>query len=314
MTPCRLCGNTTSNQRYSLREMMMGTREQFAYFQCAECECLQIETIPINLADYYPEGYNGFSGPRDRLFVGLKGAFRKARYEASLFPNKGLNRFLKPVLSADQYQLLGQLNLTKTTRILDVGCGTGAYLYPLYELGMTNVHGIDPFAGPIEYPNGYRVEKTFVQEMDGQWDIILFNHSFEHIPNPLESLEAVTRLLAPGGVCIIRIPTVSSFAWHHYRENWFQLDAPRHLFLHSIKSMTLLGEQAGLPLSDIIYDSDRAQFIISEKYKKDIAMYEPLPEPQSFLGRKWRRWAYQRHAKDLNRDKQGDQAAFYFRK
>ncbi len=314
MMTCRLCGNVENNQRYCFREMMLGTREEFAYFQCAVCECLQIETVPANLADFYPEGYIGFTGLRDGLFTGLKGAFRKARYSTSLFPNEGMNPLLKPFLSAIQYNLLGQLHLTKTTRILDVGCGSGAFLYPLYELGMTNVRGTDPFAGPIVYANGYIIEKKFVEEMNGQWDIILFNHSFEHIPNPLESLRAVARLLAPGGVCMIRIPTVSSFAWQHYRENWFQLDAPRHLFLHSIKSMTLLGEQAGLPLSDVIYDSDRAQFIISDKYKKDVAMNEPLPEPQSFLGRKWRRWAYQRHAKTLNREKQGDQAAFYFRK
>jgi len=39
----------------------------------------------------------------------------------------------------------------------------------------------------------------------------------------------------PGGWCVIRIPTVSSFAWEHYREQWVQLDAPRHFFLHKVR-------------------------------------------------------------------------------
>lgn len=293
---------------------MLGTREEFAYFQCAVCECLQIETIPENLARYYPEGYNGFSNPRTHLYDGLKGQFRRMRYQTALFPDNGVNRALTKLFPAKQYTLLGQLNLTRSSRILDVGCGAGAYLYPLYELGMTNVRGIDPFAGPIIYPNGYRVEKKFVSELDGEWDVILFNHSFEHVPNPLETVQAVARLLAPGGVAMIRIPTVSSYAWQHYREHWFQLDAPRHLFLHSVKSMTLLGEQANLPLSDVVYDSDHAQFTTSEKYKRGIAMYEPLPEKESFLARKRRKWTYQHRAEQLNRDKQGDQAAFMYRK
>lgn len=235
------------------------------------------------------------------------------RYAAALFPEKSLNSVLHTLFPAEQYNLLGQLKLTPETRILDVGCGAGAYLYPLYELGMTKVRGTDPFAGPISYPNGYTIEKKFIQEMTGQWDIILFNHSFEHVPDPLETLQAVKRLLAPNGVAIIRIPTVSSWAWQHYREHWFQIDAPRHLFLHSRISMKRLGEQAGLPLTDVIYDSDRAQFIISEKYKRGIAMYEPLPQKEPFLARKWRKWTYQQRAESLNKEQQGDQAAFYFR-
>ncbi|GAA4403881.1 class I SAM-dependent methyltransferase [Nibrella viscosa] len=295
---------------------MLGLREAFTYFQCRRCQCLQIETIPDDLARFYPAEYNGFDAPRSHIFQGVKGAFRKSRYQAALFPNGLVSGFMNGLFPAEQYQHLGKLGLTHSTRIIDIGCGRGSYLYPLYELGMKNVQGADPFIpATITYPNGYRVQKSFIYEIKGEWDIIMYNHSFEHVPDPRENLEAVYRLLAPNGTCIIRIPTVSSYAWEHYRTNWFQLDAPRHLFLHSVESMRLLAEQTDLRLTGVEYDSDHAQFIHSEKYKHNIAMYEDASSLYgSGLNRKLRKLSYAKQAKKLNQTRQGDQAIFYLRK
>lgn len=313
---CRICGNAENNTVYHPREMMLGLREEFTYFQCSKCLCLQIESIPAELARYYPVDYNGFEAPRSHIFQGVKGAFRKSRYEAALFPNGPMAGILNGLFPAKQYRHLGKLGLTLSSRIIDIGCGRGSYLYPLYELGMKNVMGADPFIpAPITYPNGYRVQKSFVYEITGEWDVILYNHSFEHVPDPLENLLAVHRLLAANGTCIIRIPTVSSHAWEHYRTNWFQLDAPRHLFLHSVESMSLLAEQAKLRLTGVEYDSDHAQFIHSEKYKHNIAMYEDASTLYgSKLNRKLTKMRYARQAEKLNQTNQGDQAIFSLQK
>ena len=67
----------------------------------------------------------------------------------------------------------------------------------------------------------------------------MFHHSFEHLPDPIETLERVYRLMPSGGNCLIRIPLVSSEAWKKYGPHWVQLDAPRHFFLYSIESLKL---------------------------------------------------------------------------
>ncbi|MFT2010391.1 class I SAM-dependent methyltransferase [Pontibacter sp. 13R65] len=174
------------------------------------------------------------------------------------------------------------------TRLLDMGCGIGGYTYPLYELGMKKVMGADPFIpATIVYPNGFKVQKSYISDIEGQWDVIIYNHSFEHVPDPLENLLAVEQLLAPDGTCVIRIPTVSSYAWEHYSTDWFQLDAPRHFFLHSIESMNVLAGKAGLEVVDVVYDSTAAQFIHSEKYRQDIPLQEKQPRTFStFFKRK----------------------------
>ncbi len=313
---CKVCGNTADNTRYEAREMMYGLRTLFTYFECAVCKCLQIENIPADIANYYPNDYNGFARPREKDYRGLKGAFKKMRHEAALFPEGIFSQLFGTLFSAPQFDALSKVGLNRGTKILDMGGGTGTYLYPLYQLGMKNVMTADPFIpADITYPNGYKVVKSYIHQIQGTWDVIIYNHSFEHVPDPLENLQSVAQLLAPGGTCIIRIPTVSSYAWKHYRTNWFQLDAPRHFFLHSVESMTILARKAGLEVTAVRYDSTASQFISSEQYLKNI----PLQEQRSrtlgaFFNRKLNKWKYGRQAKKLNAENRGDQAAFFLKR
>lgn len=314
---CRICGNSRQNTFYDVREMMLGWRESFTYFQCAQCHCLQIEAVPADLDRYYPDQYNGYDPPRTEYYAGLSGAFRKLRYEATLFPGGLVRQMVRALFPARQYQLLRQFGVQKDSTILDVGCGRGNYLYPLYALGMTSVRGIEPFIpATLTYPNGFTIEKGFASDARGSWDIILYNHSFEHVPDPLANLQAVRRLLKPNGVAIIRIPTVSSLAWEEYKTDWYQLDAPRHLFLHSVESMQLLAQQAGLTLSDVIDDSTEMQFLVSDLYRRDIPLVDrqkAIKGPLNYLTYKLARWNYAQKAKHANATRTGDQAAFIFR-
>jgi hypothetical protein len=120
-------------------------------------------------------------------------------------------------------------------------------------------------------------------------------------------------LLCKNGSCLINIPTVSSYAWKHYRENWVGLDAPRHLYLHSIKSMTLLEEKANLSLQSVTYNSNDFQFWGSEQYLKDIPLRSEnsyAENPANSLFSKKQIETFKRKAKELNFNNQGDQAAF----
>ena len=70
----------------------------------------------------------------------------------------------------------------------------------------------------------------------------------------------VSRLLAPTGVAVLRIPTASSFAWEKFRTDWVQLDAPRHFFIRSVESMEKLLELSELELYKVVYDSTAFEF------------------------------------------------------
>ena len=61
---CKICTNSENNRAYQIREMMFGFRDEFTYFECARCGCLQIAEIPSNMDRYYPATY--FKGFHDR--------------------------------------------------------------------------------------------------------------------------------------------------------------------------------------------------------------------------------------------------------
>jgi hypothetical protein len=57
---CKICGNIEENKVFEIREMMFGFRDEFTYFECSKCGCLQIAEIPINMEKYYPSNYYSF--------------------------------------------------------------------------------------------------------------------------------------------------------------------------------------------------------------------------------------------------------------
>lgn len=314
---CRICGNEEGNKSYTAREMMYGLREEFDYFQCASCSCLQIVRFPEAMSKYYPGDYYSFNKYDGKKFNGAKGAVKLKQYEVAVLGGEAYQNTFGKILGKKEYKIFKDLEVTKETRILDIGCGNGRnFLYPLAEIGFKNIVGCDPYLNEtIDYNNGLQIKNVPVFEMDGVYDIITYHHAFEHLHNPKENLEKVLDLLTPGGVCIIRIPTVSSLAWEKYKTDWVQLDAPRHFFLHSQKSMELLAEKTGFELYKVAYDSTHFQFTGSEKYLKDIPLSDPKPNGfAKSIYRKTENWKFGRRAQRLNRAEQGDQAAFYLRK
>lgn len=314
---CKICNNSDKNIQYTVREMMYGLRDEFSYFECSNCQCLQIQEFPKDMSRYYPEHYYSLGKYDGRKFKGILGRIKRKQYAFLVNGGSVFRKIMRLVTGNNNYYIFQGLNVSKSSKILDIGCGNGwSFLYPLAEIGFNKLQGCDPYLKTsLSYDNGLQINNSNVYEVKGAWDIITYHHSFEHIHDPIENLRKVFELLAPNGVCIIRIPTVSSFAWEHYQTNWVQLDAPRHFFLHSVKSMQILGEISNLELYKTVYDSTHFQFSASEKYLNDIHLFAPRPKGLiKFIQRKNKKRQYQRHAKQLNMQMKGDQAAFYFRK
>ena len=46
---CKVCGNSEDNKSFQIREMMFGYRDEFTYFECSKCGCIEIAKIPQKL-------------------------------------------------------------------------------------------------------------------------------------------------------------------------------------------------------------------------------------------------------------------------
>lgn len=315
-SPCRICGNGTGNIPLLAREMMFGTRAEFQYFQCASCQCLQIETVPSDIASHYPTSYYSFSpsGPKGEP------AWRRALKSAALryrLDGQGIWGGLAALLFELPQEIASWLAASgarQASRLLDVGSGQGVLLRQLAGWGFTSLTGADPFvSADLSYPDGVRVLRRSLSELNGEFDCVMMHHSFEHMDRPQEVLTAARRLLAPGGKVLLRIPLCSSAAFREYGVDWVQLDAPRHFFLHSRKSMTLLAENCGFSVESVFYDSKAFQFWGSEQYRRGIALRAPQSYAESrrrsvFSPREISDW--EARARKLNAEEDGDQAGF----
>lgn len=293
---------------------MLGYRDGFSYLECGSCGCVQLLTPPADLGRYYPFDYDAFRKP-DRAGVvvqSIKQYLRRQRNLGYFKTRNVLGWLLTRRYEHLRLKAFARIRAGREARILDVGCGSGSLLLDLKELGYRNLLGVDLFIPQqIDYGNGVRVVKGELRNLSGtRWDVIMFHHSFEHIRDPAETLRITADLLAAGGCCLIRLP-LASWAWQHYGVNWVQLDAPRHLFLHTEKSLQLLAEAARMKVERIEYDSTEFQYWGSELYARDIAQSETdKGKVQSlFPAAELRRLRQQ--AQQLNLEGRGDQAAFY---
>jgi SAM-dependent methyltransferase len=290
--------------------MMFGTREPFNYLECGACGCLQLVTVPDDLSRFYPKDYYSYA-PSEPVAAGpLQRVKLRAMHHLLAHRMHGGDALGWAIgLVQDKFKWVPRGAITFGSRILDVGCGTGALLLTLRDCGFTKLTGADPFIGSdILYQGGVRILKKDVFAMEGTFDLVMLHHAFEHMADPLAVLRRLKELLAPGGHVLIRIPVADSYAWKHYGTDWVQLDAPRHFFLHTRKSMQQLADQSGLELTQAVSDSTEFQFIGSERYRAGLALNDPA---HPFTAAQLK--GFRKQARLLNAQGRGDTGTFLLR-
>lgn len=129
--------------------------------------------------------------------------------------------------------------------------------------------------------------------------------------NQLENLKCFENLVNDDGTIVIRIPVKTKPVWEKYKENWLQIDAPRHFFIHTIKSLKILCDKTNLIIEDIIFDSNEDIFLGCEKYARDISMRDE--EWNTFKLDSETDKQLRNEVKKLNEKNEADQAIFVLR-
>lgn len=300
MKECEIC-RASEFKAIVAQERMYGTGDIFKYMKCSSCEALFLTDIPADLGKYYPSNYYSFgSYNRSNAVVAL---IKKLRYQAF---SRGIS-FNSPVY----YDWLFPLSLIPTSKIADIGCGNGQLLAEMAYSGFQQLDGYDPFVEEAFSSENFSIYKKDFFEIDQKYDLVMFHHSFEHLPNPVEVFEKLITILNPEGQVLIRVPVTNAQVWKEEHTYWFQLDAPRHLFIPNTKSMEILGDRFGLELFNTTFDSMESQFWGTALYKKGKPLVGTNLEE---IFSKKELESFSKKAKLYNKQKIGDQACFYFRK
>jgi SAM-dependent methyltransferase len=135
-------------------------------------------------------------------------------------------------------------------RLLDFGCGSGAFLDRMRRHGwqVTGVEVSDTVAQRARGQLGVPVLAGSLPNAeldDASYDLVTMWHSLEHVHAPLPVLCEASRLLGPGGKLVLAVPNLESAAFRWCGAAWVGLDLPRHLTHFTPHTLCLMLDRAG---------------------------------------------------------------------
>ena len=229
-TTCPGCGEPLDG-RVLLRshDRLMGGPGDFAVLVCDACGLASTRPRlrPEQFADYYPQTY----------YPDTAGSFGGLAERARL----------QAIVRLGPYRTLSRRT---PGRMLDVGCGSGELALTFARHGWS-VAGVEPSEAAAARAAAGGVEAHCGTLDDAPWqgptfDAIVFNHSLEHVPDPLASLRQAAVLLREGGMLAVAVPNFACWQRRLFGARWFQLDLPRHLQHLETRTLADLFERAGL--------------------------------------------------------------------
>lgn len=126
----------------------------------------------------------------------------------------------------------------KPGKVLDIGCGPGFFLEAAQAQGY-DVYGLDPSDYIVKVARerfGEKIKHGVIETADysaAEFDLVVAFDTFEHIYHPLEWLEAVGRVVKPGGILAMTTPDPTSLLARISRRGWVSYKLPEHVFYWS---------------------------------------------------------------------------------
>ncbi len=218
--PCALCRETDAAPFMKARNIRQRGEREYDLVKCRSCGFVYLNPRPSkeSISCYYvgtdTEKANRPPTLSERFYFGL---FRR-------LPHK------------------------KAGSMLDVGCGSGRYIYLLKERGWDvkgvdlsfteygrDVLGVDIFEGGL----------TDAGYADGSFDVVTFWWTLEHMHDPVSVLKEARRVLKKGGLLIVGVPNIESIEASVFKRNWFHLYIPKHINHFSQRSLDRMLKIAG---------------------------------------------------------------------
>ena len=259
---CPVCNS------YDIRLLFICTdhfksREEFPVFTCSVCAFTFTQDHPDEnvLGNYYDsDDYISHTDSSQGLL------------------NK-IYRSVRTIMLRSKKNLVKSTTTLETGTLLDIGSGTGHFGAEMKKAGWI-FRGIE-INEKARKISSERFGLNIIPPGEinslepGYFDCITLWHVLEHFNDLNKYITEISRLMKPGGTCIIALPNIDSYDARHYKRYWAAFDVPRHLWHFSPDTFGFLFEGRGfritetdsLPL-DVFYIS-----ILSEKYKGSLVPF-----------------------------------------
>ncbi|CCW35486.1 methylase involved in ubiquinone/menaquinone biosynthesis [Chthonomonas calidirosea] len=240
---CPLCNSRALRPLYITHDRHYGIPGEYRLDRCQSCTLVFLNPMPNEaaLTRLYPSTYYAYQ-----------------EFESTPTARMRLKRLVKSLFMMH----IGTKDPTfsKPGRLLDIGCGSGQFLYKMRQQGW-EVYGVEVNeqavavgrAAELDIRHGNLLEAHFEANY---FDYIRANHSFEHIVNPHETLEEIHRILKPEGKLLIGVPNIAGWNAQLFRKYWWYLGVPVHPYSYSVRTLTYLLQQHHFVVERVTYNSD----------------------------------------------------------
>lgn len=235
------------------RDRLQGLPGEFTVVRCRSCELLRTNPRPTpqSIGFYYPDEYGPYRGT---LVAGSRGQTRPPwlrRLAALVWRVAETNAEKLPPLPPG--------------RMLEIGCASGRFLDRMARRGW-QVEGIEfsPAAGAEAQRAGFSVQ---VGPMEGALpprvphDLVVGWMVLEHLHDPVGALKKIRGWTKAGGWLVLSVPNAACWELRFFREMWYGLHLPNHLWHPAPESLRRVLEAGGWRLDRVFYHRDAKNVI-----------------------------------------------------
>ncbi|MEP7237757.1 MAG: class I SAM-dependent methyltransferase [Ferruginibacter sp.] len=255
-TSCPVCNSELIQEQLTAKDYTV-SQNNFSIWQCNACTLRFTQDVPEQeaIGAYYAsDNYISHSDTKKGIINSLYHLVRKR------------------TLGAKRRLVINETGMPKG-KILDIGCGTGAFLQSMKEADW-EITGLEP--DTIARNKAAELYGIHPQEPDKLFELnaasfnaITMWHVLEHVHELHAYIKQIADLLAVNGKLFIAVPNYTSKDAATYGAHWAAYDVPRHLYHFSPQSMEKLLSMYGLKLTAVKpmwFDSFYVS-MLSEQYK-----------------------------------------------
>lgn len=145
-----------------------------------------------------------------------------------------------------RYHLIVKSNPAGWT-VLDIGCSNGVFLDLFKETGW-ETWGVEPSgSADVAKRKRHKIIKNYFEKANlpkNYYDLVIMNHTLEHMENPSEVLSKIHKLLKPEGILFVDVPNAGGLGARILGKNWPYLLPEEHKHQFTRQSLTSLLEKS----------------------------------------------------------------------
>lgn len=250
-TRCVLCGYL------GYRELFYGTdinfpQKKWRIVKCTNCGLARTDPYPTTSLHFQQNIYDSLYNPKK-----ISGQRKNKKLSSKVrdYFQQKLESYHQKIYP-ERLKLLKKYTVYRD--IFEIGFGNGKFLAFLHDRGW-KVGGIELSKNAfLEAEKRYKLdldwgiieEKEYPKE---SFSLIAMYMVLEHIHKPVDLLKSLHQLLRERGILIIQVPNFASFQSKIFRDKWYPLRLPHHVYHYTPKTLERLLRKASFEVATISF-------------------------------------------------------------